>query len=112
MKMTDESVAKALGWKSQRQRTVLRWWKPGEDQSFDASYGLPRFTTSLDAIVAEIEARGLQWEAHNTMIGKGQAWAAVAKEGYWDDTKTKDIEADTAPLALCAALLAYLKEKP
>lgn len=85
MKLTDEVVAKALGYQ----------------------FGnLQPFTTSLDSIVEEIEARGLWWDvqgAQDNMPSKSsQYWAYV-------HTNKEHIGA-TAPLALCAALLQFIKE--
>ncbi len=117
MKLTDEKVAKALGWKRKRLKyqdcglghstfpqTVYATGNP--KTPFWPADGLPAFTTSLDAIVAEIEARGLAYEVCNALIG-----------GYYGTVGTAESSgpkshADTAPLALCAALLAYLKEHP
>lgn len=90
--LTDEKVAKALGLKAGK-----KTYKPGK---FLAWKPLPKWTTSLDAIVAEIEALGLEWETggsknrhpHNSIVEHHIA------------------DGETAPLALCAALLAYLKE--
>ena len=61
-----------------------------------------------DAIVAEIEARGLfyqlQVDRHkDTRSVKGDCRAVVFRVVAWDQT---------APLALCASLVATLKENP
>lgn len=116
MKMTDENVAQALGYvpfpwggekwchfsnphdqKSRRKKNILY-----------PRHQLPAFTTSLDAIVAEIKARGLMYQL--IWIGKGKD-KAIGEVGPPLNQATARYAA-TEALALCAALLAYLKEKP
>ena len=104
MKITDESMAKAFGWK--RHLTVIAGHRVtvierGEErQSF-----APAYTSSLDAIVAEIEARGMGWNcsSDDSEERKG-CWAQIGGHPSHHFAKT-------APLALCAATLAYLKDK-
>lgn len=102
-KLTDKSVAKALGWvslepKAKDQRNHY-WMK--KERGLDGSQvlGLPAFTTDLTTIVAEIEARGLGWETCGT------------KDRHPNRSMVEHIiaDGDTAALALCAALLAYLE---
>jgi hypothetical protein len=65
------------------------------------------FTTSLDAIVAEIEARGLCW---GIMLTPEKTYSAQIETWIAGTRRFKTSEYPTAPLALCTALLAYLKE--
>lgn len=116
-RMTDESVAKALGYKVTTKAGVPSILKTLPDGRWDrgSSLRLPAFTTSLDAIVAEIYARGLWWQVkfshaprkdwEDTQANAGLGEQGVDAIGKWADAKT-------APLALCAALLSHLKEKP
>jgi hypothetical protein len=104
-KLTDEIMAKALGWESKRIGRK-RSWRRNQDFSWTIGEPPPPFTTSLDAIVAEIDARNLWFKLESVTSGRKDCFheACVYKDtGY---------RGDTAPLALCHALLAYLKEKP
>jgi len=107
MKLTNETVAKALGWKLTHRQTkaACGWTSPSGELSYGTSSSWPKWTTSLDAIVAEIEARKLRWTVHNSI---GPYYAFVGKWGSGDMRQMNAPHA-TAPLALCAALLAYLK---
>jgi len=110
MKITDESMAKAFGW------VRVEWRKTahgamrlsGIDPKLKGKtpYNVPEFTTSLDAITGEIEARGLSWTISTDDSGE--------RNGYWAQVGGIDSQqfAATAPLALCAATLAYFKVKP
>lgn len=102
MKLTNASVAKALGYRMTRggQHTIFSWWTPTGMQC-----QLPAFTTSLDAIVGEIEARGLTYEleAYNDSVNGPRARVG-RKTVVWQVWKT-------APLALCQALLEFLKSE-
>ena len=118
MKLTDEAVAKALGWWCGKlsKADKRRWWKWERpiDHMLLNDDELPRFTTSLDAIVAEIEARGLWWQVKFAPAVRKdwedtQANAGLGEQGR--DAIGKWADASTAPLALCAALLADLKEQ-
>ena len=113
-KLTDEVVAKALGWKNLGSRKIgsviepithKGWWYPNGD--FFSYATPPPFTTSLDAIVAEIEARGLYWIVARQF--GGEYWASIRTKGA---IKVVEKEGQTAPLALCQAILSYPKEKP
>lgn len=101
-KMTDEQVAEALGWKAVKFRMTsshnvsLKGLRPGGTKTPCAA---PAFTTSLDAIVAEIEARVLPLTCH------------VDKTGAWAEVDSHREYGATLPLALCAALLTYIKER-
>ncbi len=115
MKLTNINMARALGWtwekvgqgKDKPVLTLRR--KPGVDIKFRDFDKLPNWTESLDAIVAEIEARELPWklDARDTPF-VAQVFAADFK-GF-ADTRFSTARGDTAARALCAALLAYLKD--
>jgi hypothetical protein len=119
MKLTDEIVAKALGWKRVydgnthvQTRTGLKMvrvydWQHPDYPHPGEGWGVKPYTTSLDAIVGEIEARGLDYTVSNTK----QANVHKAKRAF-ALVKDDAAQGDTAQLALCAALLAYLKENP
>lgn len=104
-RLTDEQVAKALGWvcKYPHRLNNAGWRKPGDV----GLHRLPFFTTSLDAIVAEVEARGLKWAVANLdQKRKPLAWV---RKFHSNQAEARSL---TPALALCAALLAYLKENP
>lgn len=106
--LTNEKVARALGYYVSKNAHGTLTVKPPHKKypdlpSTQQAKKLPAFTTSLDAIVAEIEARGLYWECGKP---KGGYWAWVGS----DRDLRQQFNNDTAPLAICAALLAYLKE--
>lgn len=101
MKLTDEKVAKALGW-TYDGTWSYPWKRPTTTQR---QFRPPHFTTSLDAIVAEVEARGLEWGVCNG--GSTGGTAAVGKPGA---PLPSNALGETPALALCAALLAFLKE--
>ena len=103
--LTDAQVAKALGWKYKGSNPygIDRWQMPGAKLVITRT--APRFTTSLDAIAAEVDARGLFWEA-----GRGTQARIFEKPDAFGLLATG--KGPTAPLALCRALLAYLKERP
>ena len=96
--LTDEDVAKALGWLEKFDDTYqeTRWYLPDE-AGFE--YYLPKFTTSLDATTQEIERRGLKWDTGHNMA-----------ETYRAAVSDQQAEALTAPLALCKALMQYIEE--
>lgn len=101
-KLTDEKVAKALGWKVMDRHPTL--WRNPEDFR-EVTEELPNWTTSLDAIVAEIEARGLSFRIVSSVTPKGRP------KMYEGEIRGYEVCYEPgAPLALCAALLAYLKE--
>ena len=110
MKLTDEKVAKALGWKRMKGRTISRttsiyWTFPGAGRGRSQKQP-PHFTTSLDAIVAEIEAWELAWFVQNNASEEG-----VNEEYFAEvDNQRFSAHASSAPLALCAVLLQFLKE--
>lgn len=102
---TDASVAKAFGYKriqalsaSENTKWMWRNKSTGNNHHWPTP---PRFTTSLDAIVSEIESRGVGWQI---IKSDGIYYGAVGLPAR------KEFSETTAPLALCAALLAYLKE--
>lgn len=108
-KLTDEDVAKALGWKYEGagKGNPPVWWKGVPPELAHRGIKPPPFTTSLDSIVAEIEARQLGWGvmfANSNSLYEGQVESLIIGGPR---TQGGGI---TAPLALCHALLAYLKE--
>ena len=106
--LTNEAVAKALGWYAGKVKGQWWNWKRPSDHMPLNDYEIPHFTTSLDAIVGEIEARKLAWA-----VGSSQKDTEARVGKTFDASKTYFIEqAKTAPLALCHALLAYLKVNP
>lgn len=118
MKITNESMAKALGWKRSLPRDRPRGVWVDIKGNFKTCSDKP-FTTSLDAIVWEIEARGLKWTHNGPYLNvRGERKIHCVEIYETCDTENpkhrevKTFRADTAPLALCAALLAFLKEKP
>lgn len=109
MKLNDEAVARSLGWTHKEPCSGKRclWSPPPAPKGLNEPRKLPAFTTSLDAIVAEIEARELLPALMKWPSGK---WTACL---YKKSVRVSDDHWDkAAPLALCAALLAYLKEQP
>ncbi len=109
MKLTDEKVAKALGWKRVKPDPAYpkhRWQMPHIPAGKEGGWTLPPFTTSLDAIVAEYMARGIRVVCSYDHTG---AWAEAdgGKRRYSIGTHSNALT-----LALCAALLSFLKEKP
>ena len=114
MKLTDAKVAKALGWKRYRTPTKKMCWKkpPFRWHTHFWIEKLPAFTTSLEIIVGEIEAHQPQkgyrgWDVKFCVPG-----SRCEREPFYRASvfSRPDFEASTAPLALCSALLAYLKE--
>lgn len=108
-KLTDAIVAKALGFKPEpgNPKWLMNPARP-RDEFFTHITDLPHFTTSLDAIVAEIEMRRLWWLVSHSEPNRGDFYAQV--EGKLVGTPRGLANAKTAPLALCASLLAYLKD--
>lgn len=106
--LTDEIVAKALGWSPCKEKPLRgypkckHWNRPG---IANTCASLPKFTTKIDAIVAEIEARGLIWQVgQGTSEARADVSAPVAvSPSYFGAGKT-------ASLALCHALLNFLKD--
>lgn len=125
MKLTDAQVAKALGYEWRLSKWCEHekaskncggcgcWWDKETGLSsmkngitYHRKDALPDWTTSLDAIVAEIEARGLHWYVGPFLP---EYRAQILKYEGAELVSQLTREAATAPLALCAALLAYLK---
>lgn len=106
MKLTDEKVAQALGWFKMRQGNAYGWGSVNTGMELHKT--VPAFTTSLDAIVAEIEARGLGWRMEAEIFDEKVFDASVVDLGT--GLEYKGINKTTASLALCDALLKYLKE--
>lgn len=113
--LTDAYVAKKLGWKkvqglsaSENSRFYWRQKSTGSN-----SPQCPRFTTSLDAIVAEVEARDRGWRVEASRpnihgVKQYAAWVVGDVDGQYRRAEAFD---HTAPLALCRALLAYLEDE-
>ena len=103
--MTDEMMAKKLGWKvcPIHGGAEKRRWNPPNDDKYCRA--LPSFTTDLSTIVAEIERRGLWWKT-----GSGIVIGGKKDEAYFADIHGgRKFYAPTAPLALCSALLKFLE---
>lgn len=98
--LTDAAVARKLGHNPSKDRFKIVCWKAN---GVLWSGCAPKFTTSLDSITAEIEARGLAWSAYEDA---DSAHACVFGPKTMDSAHD-----DTAPLALCRALLAYLTQE-
>lgn len=108
--LTDEEVALALGFDGPEEIWPLL------DGSFSAGWRRPRegrwkkvpvFTTSLDVIVGEIERRGLLWEVKRTSRCR---YSAQLRDPYVLPSPNLE-RADTAPPALCKALVEYMRKK-
>ncbi len=96
--------AKKFGWAKEQRDGFSMWKPPGKGIK---QIHCPPFTTSLDAIVGEIERRGLVWnyEPRGNWDGAPKHSALVRitiKHGG------KFVSADIPALALCEALNAYL----
>lgn len=115
--LTDEEVALALGLeyklvldptadKGDEEAFCQNWWVDKKTQEH-IYFSLPAFTTSLDAIVGEIERQGLMWEVKRTMRCK---YSAQLRDPYVLPSPNLE-RADTAPLALCKALVEYMRKK-
>jgi len=104
-RLTDISVALAVGWKpDERQHPYQhKLWLSGKYK--DAQH-VPAFTTSLDAIMAEIEAHWLKADLW---------WATNEYSAYVFRPNNKKIgatmSAKNSAITLCAALLSYLSER-
>lgn len=122
-KLTDADVARALGWTQIEDRywclvqhpeglsgkhILFRELPKNREPGYCIDF-LPPFTTSLDAIVAEVEDRSTvygDWHLDRCTPGErtGNPRFYKARVGEFE------ARADTAPLALCHALLAYLED--
>ena len=116
MKITDEKMAKALGWtkgKSPMNSKVTCWFPVSEHKGNDYYFTLPKWITSLDAIVAEIEARGHNWECKRMSSGIHTKTNSVYRATVWNPVQGPEAIGHDGPAAcLCEALLAYLKDHP
>ena len=109
--VTDAQVAKALGWRIVTWRGEQYGVAPGKKFSIrqkerPSTGWWPHYTTDLSTIVAEVEGRGIVWQVGYSGYSPGNYYATLWRNG------DVDAKAPTAPLALCRALLAYLKERP
>ncbi len=114
--MTNEEVAKALGYALEEhpdfKQLGIVWCKQNAESPNKPFYEiLPGWTTSLDAIVGEIERRKFVWsiwkDANDTYSAgiKKQKKAQRIWASEWSGR-----DQPTAPLALCKALISYLEE--
>lgn len=96
MRLTNIGVARALGWNLERRQAAP----------------LPRFTTSFDATLAEIKIRGLGWRVDAVHSGQAVVAQVFAKDfrGFTDG-RFSTASADTEELALCLALVGFLKSE-
>jgi hypothetical protein len=112
MRMTNESIAKAIGWRLTSKGKGI----DPLDKTFGANKEIPDFLGDLNVIVATIKKMklcyrlmdGLEW---NGTDGKNKFGAAV-----WIFTNTlargEDFARDkSATRAMCAALLTYIKNQ-
>ncbi len=108
MKLTDQKVAKALGWvhKYPCSGRKCEWRKPGSV----GLHKMPPFTTSLDAIVAEIEARELYWSVVKSWDGESYQASVARKQTTILCSRLAPHGVESPALALCAALLHFLKD--
>ena len=102
----DEEMALALGWHHEfwTNKKYRNWYTPASTPERWAAPSLPKWTTSLDAITAEIEARGLDWLVQTDDSGEGHGYFAEIVNAQ------TTASADTPAKALCAALRDYLKK--
>ena len=111
MKLTDEKVAKMISFeKRQTTGLIMNYWVDANGTTFKS---LPPYTTSIDAITEAIESRGLKWEHSGPYSSGGYKEvhsALVLAQGCVKDSRTDIYYSQKAPLALCAAFVAYLKE--
>lgn len=107
----DKVMAKALNYFVTTKSGIPAIRKKRESGLWDrgSSLRLPAYTSSLDAIVAEIEARGLLYMVTGSARRPGDFRAEV-----WPIKHPSGMNwaiQPTAPLALCAALLNYLTQQ-
>ncbi len=108
MKLTDQKVAKALGWAHPEKENTWAYWMRPDGAPFGKE-DLPPWTTSLNAITAEYYARKIRFNVAWDPTG---AWAEADGSKRHFCVREDTAPLDQAALALCAALLAYLKEHP
>ena len=103
-RLTDASVAEALGWKLGSGRGYDGGtWHPPKRGPNCARRTLPAFTTSLDAITREIEARGLSYFVATNYASK------TANKFYGQIEECNPVSnAPTPALALATALVEFL----
>ena len=105
-RLPDASVATALGWKRGSGRGYDGGtWHPTKRGPNCARRTLPAFTTSLDAITREIEARGLDWLVQTDDSGEGHGYFAEIVNANTTST------GKTAALALATALVEFLERR-
>lgn len=104
-KITNKSMAKALGWKEKRfsHASGLRLiWSNGTQVKSNTP---PNFITSIDAIMKEIKLRGLHGEL---LFGSTMPKVFLYNGSY----QVAFEQARTEAMALCKALLKFLQENP
>ena len=108
-RLTDASVAEALGCIRVKYRRTAhgRERLSGLDPQLKGKtpYNVPAFTTSLDAITKEIEARGLDWLVQTDDSGEGHGYFAEIVNANTTST------GKTAALALATALVEFLERR-
>ncbi len=116
MKLTGEKVAKALGWKKviPPGSPYLRWVRPGNHPKDAQALGDgPMHTTNLSLVIWEVERRKLAWRLERAEHYKGVPAIYHANvDKMLGGHMWPHPHQDSPAKALCAALLAYLKEKP
>jgi len=104
--MTDAYMALKLGYHITTKAGVPSIRTKLKDGRWDRGHSLrlPAFTTSLDAITAEVKSRGLAYKIQTSSIGP----IAAASVFPFGNGKQSEAEGFGAPLALCQALCKYL----
>lgn len=109
-KLTDAYVAKKLGWEKEHHWKGCDWIKGRGHTGDRSTNGPPKFTTDLNLIVGEIQARGLRIIIDSGYGNFAHRRAAVL-ESDLDPSKldwSKLSSEPTLPLALCAALIEHI----
>ncbi len=107
-KLTDEVVAKALGWRSLDPKAKDQrnhYWVSKRGLDGTQILGVPTFTTNLEVIMAAI--------VEQKLFGRVETvWGAMSSLLYFHaQVAGHEAKGPTAALALCTALLAYFKER-
>lgn len=112
-KLTNEKVAIALGWKKEKcgfckakccckACSGFQWISPAPD--IDICKSVPQYTNFADCIIYAIETKKLYWKVERiTEMGEIVYYEAVVAN--------KTTTAKTPAIALCQALVDYLKVK-
>ncbi len=111
MNLTDAKVARALGWTRKKahsfgSRPNMAWLSP---EGMFNGQEIPSYTTSFEVVIAVLASRHLSYTIKQISVLPADAQVFdLVTAGV---SNAKVYRAKTAPLALCEALLAYLKEK-